>query len=188
MWTLGGDEPVIPEVAFVRCAMALPLGATGSLSPTFVPARGVPLAVHRPCAFALLRMVSDHPEGSCGRLRYSFGGGRPSQTAPLARSGGPEGPAVQGLGAAGVVSQGWLGPGRGPGVLASHLSCARRVQAQRQSAVKLYGVFPSCRGSPASSRALQFHRTRGRDSAQIVTPFVRVRTCLTRNFATLGPL
>ena len=27
-----------------------------------------------------------------------------------------------------------------------------------------------------------------RDSAQIIIPFVRVRTCLTRNFATLGPL
>ena len=27
-----------------------------------------------------------------------------------------------------------------------------------------------------------------RDSAQIITPFVRVRTYLTRNFATLGPL
>ena len=33
--------------------MALPLGATGSLRPTFVPARGVPLAVRPPCAFAL---------------------------------------------------------------------------------------------------------------------------------------
>ena len=27
-----------------------------------------------------------------------------------------------------------------------------------------------------------------RDSAQIITPFMRVRTYLTRNFATLGPL
>ena len=33
--------------------MALPCGTTGSLRPTFVPARGVPLAVKLPCAFAL---------------------------------------------------------------------------------------------------------------------------------------
>ncbi len=99
-----------------------------------------------------------------------------------------DGRAVEGLGAAGVVSQGWLAARLSVRVSASHLSCARRVQAQRQGTVKLYGVFPSCRGSPASSRALQFHRARRRDSAQIVAPFVRVRTCLTRNFATLGPL
>ena len=33
--------------------MALPHGATGSLRPTFVPARAVALAVKLPCAFAL---------------------------------------------------------------------------------------------------------------------------------------
>ena len=33
--------------------MALPRGTTGSLSPTFVPARDVPLAVKHPYAFAL---------------------------------------------------------------------------------------------------------------------------------------
>ena len=33
--------------------MALPCGATGSLSPTFVPARGVALAVKLPFAFTL---------------------------------------------------------------------------------------------------------------------------------------
>ena len=34
--------------------MALPLGTTGSLSPTFVPARPVRLAVKLPYAFALV--------------------------------------------------------------------------------------------------------------------------------------
>ena len=33
--------------------MALPCGTTGSLTPTFVPARGVPLTVKLPYAFAL---------------------------------------------------------------------------------------------------------------------------------------
>ena len=44
------------------------------------------------------------------------------------------------------------------------------------------------RYEPASSLVLQFHRMYCRDSAQIITPFVRVGTYPTRNFATLGPL
>ena len=66
--------------------MALPLGTTGSLSPTFVSARDVSLAVNHPSAFALLQMVSNHPEGNFGRLRYFLGGDRPSQTAHLTLS------------------------------------------------------------------------------------------------------
>lgn len=66
--------------------MALPLGTTGSLSPTFVPARLVGLAVKLPSAFALYRAISNRAEGTLGRLRYSLGGDRPSQTAYLTRS------------------------------------------------------------------------------------------------------
>ena len=58
----------------------------GSLSPTFVSARRVGLAVKLPYAFALYRLVSIQPEGTFGRLRYLLGGDRPSQTAHLARS------------------------------------------------------------------------------------------------------
>ena len=61
--------------------MALPLGTTGSLSPTFVPARPVCLAVKLPSAFTLFRAISVRAEGTFGRLRYSLGGDRPSQTA-----------------------------------------------------------------------------------------------------------
>ena len=52
----------------------------GSLSPTFVPARRVSLAVKLPCCLCTLRPVSIRPEGTIGRLRYSLGGDRPSQT------------------------------------------------------------------------------------------------------------
>src|SRR3954462_2927025 len=48
------------------------------------------------------------------------------------------------------------------------------------------GVFPSCRAYRASLLVLQFLRVCGRDSAQVVTPFVQVGTYPTRNFATLG--
>ena len=53
MWTLGGDKPVIPMVTFIRWAMALPFGTTGSLYPAFAPARLVGLAVKLPCAITL---------------------------------------------------------------------------------------------------------------------------------------
>ena len=53
MWTLGGDQPVIPRVTFIRWATALPLGTVGSLRPTFVSARLVGLAVKLPYAFTL---------------------------------------------------------------------------------------------------------------------------------------
>jgi len=39
-----------------------------------------------------------------------------------------------------------------------------------------------------SSQIFLFHQVSFRDSVQIITPFVQVRTYLTRNFATLGPL
>ena len=53
MWTLGGDQPVIPRVTFIRWATALPLGTVGSLRPTFVPVRLVGLTVKLPSAFTL---------------------------------------------------------------------------------------------------------------------------------------
>ena len=66
--------------------MALPLGTTGSLSPTFVPVRPVRLSVKLPSAFTLFRLISDQAEETFGRLRYSLGGDRPSQTAHLTLS------------------------------------------------------------------------------------------------------
>ena len=70
----------------------------------------------------------------------------------------------------------------------SHLCYAGVISSPDQGVVKLHGVFLSCRGKPVSSRVLQFRRAPCRDSAQVVTPFVRVGTYPTRNFATLGPL
>ena len=68
--------------------MALPYKTTGSLSPTFVPARHVRLAVKPTSAYALLWLISDQPESTFGRLRYSLGGDRPSQSARLTMSTG----------------------------------------------------------------------------------------------------
>ena len=53
MWTLGGDQPVIPRVTFIRWATAFPLSTVGSLRPTFVSAWLVSLAVKLFYAFIL---------------------------------------------------------------------------------------------------------------------------------------
>ena len=66
--------------------MAFPFTTTGSLSPTFVSARYVYLSVKPPSAFTLFRAISVRTEETFGRLRYSFGGDRPSQTARLTLS------------------------------------------------------------------------------------------------------
>ena len=59
MGALGGDQPVIPGVPFIRLAMALPFRTTGSLSPAFAPARLVCLTVKHPYANALcVRLLS----------------------------------------------------------------------------------------------------------------------------------
>ncbi len=44
--------------------MALPLATTGSLCPTFVPARLVGLAVKHPIYHYARRMIADHAEGT----------------------------------------------------------------------------------------------------------------------------
>ena len=66
--------------------MAFPLTTTGSLRPTFVSGRHVCLSVKLPSAFALFRAISVRAEETFARLRYSFGGDRPSQTAHLTMS------------------------------------------------------------------------------------------------------
>ena len=66
--------------------MAFPQTTTGSLRPTFVSDRHVCLPVKLPSAFALYCAISVRAEETFARLRYSFGGDRPSQTARLTLS------------------------------------------------------------------------------------------------------
>ena len=53
MWTLGGDQPVIPRVTFIRWVTAFPHNTARSLRPTFVSVRLVSLTVKLPYAFTL---------------------------------------------------------------------------------------------------------------------------------------
>ena len=66
--------------------MALPLGTTGSLSPTFVPARPVRLAVKLPSAFTLFERFPSALREPLG-ASVTFSERRPSQTARLRLSG-----------------------------------------------------------------------------------------------------
>ena len=95
----------------------------GSLSPTFVPARGVSLAVRPPFAFALYYAISNRAEVTFGRLRYSFGGDRPSQTAHLTVSMYQLMVPCQSSSTSRVVSQRQLHYGWRHNFSVSHLSC-----------------------------------------------------------------
>ena len=126
------------------------------------------------------RLVSNQPEGTFACLRYFLGGDRPSQTTHQTLS--------NDLRHTRVVFQQCLPPYWRTGFTGSHLSYTCRAKIQCQAIVKVHRVFPSFCGYTAFSPRLQFHRASGRDSVEIVTPFVQVGTYPTRNFATLGPL
>ena len=66
--------------------MAIPLSTTGSLTPTFVSARLVGLAVKHAIYVCACRVSANHTKHTFERLRYCLGGDRPSQTAKLALS------------------------------------------------------------------------------------------------------
>ena len=119
-------------------------------------------AARRPCSQAGLcactrRLVSDQPEPTIARLRYSLGGDRPSQTTRHAGSR----TRVHGPRLDTQRDQGWYFK------VASTRAGARASMAptypthdpcacQCKAAVKVHGVFPSDRGYPASSRGIQF--------------------------------
>ena len=54
--------------------------------PDFRPCSTCRSRSQAPLCLCTLRMISNHSEGTLGRLRYSLGGDRPSQTARLTRS------------------------------------------------------------------------------------------------------
>ena len=84
--TLGEISLFIPRVALSVERRHFHSHTAGSLTPTFVTARPVRLAVRLAYAFTLKGMVSVHAERTFERLRYLFGGDRPSQTAHLTMS------------------------------------------------------------------------------------------------------
>ena len=74
-----------------------------------------------------------------------------------------------------------------PKVKIQSLPPTLRIQNQRPISgnSKAPGVFPSSRRYLASSRGLHFHRATPGDSSPVVEPFMRARTYLARDYATL---
>ena len=166
--------------------MALPLGTTGSLSPTFVPARRVWLAVKLPSAFTLFARFPAalrEPLGASVTLSER----RPSQTARLT------------LSRISLLSRlefrcikGGI-PTPAPARLASSLlSLPPILYVIQQNPMSGYSKAPW--GLSVQSRVtciftgISISPGPSLRQCQIVTPFVRVGTYPTRNFATLGPL
>src|SRR3954470_24282466 len=126
--------------------MALPYGATGSLTPTFVPARLVGLAVKPPYVFTLGAWFPIRLRGP-SRASVTFW----EATAPVklpTRQCPPPGSRVQ---VRLPKLSGWffilpLHKDRSPCFKASHLDYANNFVNQCQAVVKVHGVFPSCRG------------------------------------------
>src|SRR5215467_9581211 len=93
-----------------------------------------------------VRVVSIHPEGTFGRLRYPLGGDRPSQTTRLALSVCRLTAPHETQTCARVVFHRCLPCPRKDRFSGSHLCYASTASSQGQAVVKLHGVFLSCRG------------------------------------------
>ena len=92
------------------------------------------------------RVMSIHPEGTLGRLRYSLGGDRPSQTTRLALSGCRLTASHERQNRTRVVFHRCLHDAHKRRFPGSHLCYATTVSSPDQVVVKLHGVFLSCRG------------------------------------------
>ena len=103
--------------------MARPHGTTGSLRPTFVPARAVALAVRRPFAYALAVRL---PTALRAPLRASVTISEATAPVKLPTSHGPRRGKRRReiVNKTRVVFHCWLPQGRNPGIDASHLCYA----------------------------------------------------------------
>ena len=119
----------------------------GITKPDFRPCSARPPRSQAPfCLCTLFGVMSIHPEGTLGRLRYPLGGDRPSQTTRLALSGCRLTASHERQNRTRVVFHRCLPRPQEDGFAGSHLSYACRALTQCQAAVKLHGVFLSCRG------------------------------------------
>src|SRR5882762_4314206 len=109
--------------------MTRPYGITGSLTPTFVPARAVALAVRRPFAFALVVRL---PTALRAPLRASVTISEATAPVKLPASHGPRrcNRPSESVNKSRVVVHCWLPQGGNPGLNASHLCYAGRADDQ----------------------------------------------------------
>src|SRR5437763_7608669 len=128
----------------------------GITKPDFRPCSARRPRSQAPFCLCTLGVISIHPEGTLGRLRYLLGGDRPSQTTRLALSGCRLTATHETQTTGRVVFHACLPLTHKPRFAGSHLCYAATASCPDQVVVKLHGVFLSCRGEPVSSRVLQF--------------------------------
>ena len=80
-----GDKPVIPG-SFYPLSDGPSMRNHRITKPDFRPCSTCRSRSQAPLCLCTLRMISNHSEGTFGRLRYTLGGDRPSQTAHLTLS------------------------------------------------------------------------------------------------------
>ncbi len=143
------------------------------------------LAVKLPYAFALDGWFPNQPEGNlCACLRYFFGRRPPQSNYPPDNVLLP----VYGNRVRDLKKQGWYFNGRTPPALAYGLLCLPPIlHMQFQIPMSSYskgaqGLSVFFCGNAAFSPRFQFHRVSGRDSVEIVTPFVQVGTYSDKEF------
>src|SRR2546429_5656411 len=120
--------------------MTRPHGITGSLTPTFVPARAVALAVRRPSAFALIVRL---PTALRAPLRASVTISEATAPVKLPASHGPRRckRPREIVTKTSVAFHWWLPLGRNQGIDPSHLCHAGLEEDQWQPIVKWTGAF-----------------------------------------------
>src|SRR6185369_13018505 len=84
-----GRSACYPRGSFYPLSDGPPTRYHRITKPDFRPCSTCRSRSQAPFCLCTLRAISDRAEGTFGRLRYSFGGDRPSQTAHLALSGWP---------------------------------------------------------------------------------------------------
>ena len=162
-----GRSACYPRGSFYPLSDGPPTRYHRITKPDFRPCSTCGCRSQAPFCLCTLRTISDRSEGTFGRLRYIFGGDRPSQTAHLTMSCHQ----IHGIQLEPQYYQGGIPRVTPPKLTLWFPSLPPILYRQYRNSMLSY------------SKAL-----RGLSVPQIITPFVRVRTYLTRNFATLGPL
>ena len=192
MWTIGRDKPVIPRVTFIRVRCRSHIQWTNVRTAGHLLRLSSLIGMYSSQSSWLVRIhyhFDFHPKlanlwtppllfrRQPPQLNY------PPYTVPLPDNGNGKTKTTSR-----VVFHLWLHKYWRICFKASHLCYTWCNPCQCKAVVKLHGVFSSWHGQTASLPPMHFHRVLRRDSAHMITPFVRVRTYLTRNFATLGRL
>ena len=81
-----GRSACYPQGSFCPLIDCLSIQHSRFTKPNFRSCSTCPSRSQAPFCLYTLRMISNHSEGTFGRLRYSLGGDRPSQTAHLTLS------------------------------------------------------------------------------------------------------